>query len=280
MNLRAAIILAVCALLAQSGCDKNPLGIVESRGHPPVVSRVFMTPSVVIVDTMVPDNGVYHIKAILSAKATDPDGISDLRTVQGDIVGPDGAHVLAVSLLDNGAFPDSASGDGIYTASVNLPVTRGTVGNYYPFVTATDGSSLQSSSTSASLLVISRTNSPPRLSNLTAPDTVTVAIGETATIPMTVVASDSNGLADIKEVFFLSLDSSNPTTHFQMKDDGGANGSFSGDAVAGDGTYSIVIQLVASSSTKPSYRFQFQARDAAGDTSASLLHTITITTGL
>jgi hypothetical protein len=275
INLRPWTIIAAFALLTLAGCDKNPLGTVESQGHPPVVSSVQINPNAVFIDSISPANGLYTITEILSAKVADADGQSDIRSVQGDIVGPSGEHLFNVTLLDNGAAPDSIRGDGIYTARVTFNVSRAMVGRYYPFVTATDGTGLASSAVASSFLLYRR-NSPPSLSNLNAPDTVHAQVGVPLLIPMTVVASDSDGLDDIKEVFFLSLDSSDPTARFQLLDDGGANGSLSGDQLAGDGVFSIIIRLTPTQGMKTRFRFQFQAQDAAGDTSASILHTLNI----
>jgi len=275
MNLRSPIILAVCAILAQNGCDKNPLGIVETQGHPPSVSRVLANPNTVFVDSLSPVNGEYILTEVLSATVTDADGPSDIWLVQAEIVEPSGERILSITLQDDGAGPDSIRGDGIYSARLRFSVSRAEVGRYYSFVTATDGSGLQSNAVSSSFLVYRR-NSPPQISDLSAPDTVQAQLGVALRIPMTVAASDSDGLADIREVFFLSLDSSDPTAHFQLSDDGGANGSLSGDQLAGDGIYTIVIQLVPTAGTRSSYRFQFQAKDVAGETSASIFHTLNI----
>jgi hypothetical protein len=59
-----------------------------------------------------------------------------------------------------------------------------------------------------------------------------------------------------------------------MKDDGGAD-PLSGDAAAGDSLYTILIP-VDNSTTRKTYRFLFQAADAFGDTSAAILHRLTI----
>ena len=277
MNLRAATILAVCAILSQSGCDKNPLGTIESQGHPPLVSNVQLTPAIVRIDSITPSNGFYHLKMVLKARVTDPGGYANIRAVLGEIIDPSGDRAMTVALLDDGVAPDSARGDEVFSAQVDLPVSKSATGLYYPYVTAIDGSGLQSSKVSASLLVYRLQNSPPRITNVNVVDTVRIAIGSTAIIPIYVTAADSDGLGDIKEVYFRSLDSSDPTAHYQLLDDGGeTNNGASGDQTAGDGIYSTVIQLPRTSSTKPAYRFQFQARDAAGDTSASVLHTITI----
>jgi hypothetical protein len=277
MNLRTATVSAICVALALAGCDKNPLGTIESQGHPPEVSGVSLTPNVVRIDSITPANGLYHLRMSLFANVTDADGAANIQSVQADIVDPTGNHIAVADLHDDGTAPDAVRGDGLYSARLDVPISNSLVGRFYPYVTATDGSGLQSNSVSTSFLVFRR-NSIPKIFNLLAPDTVQAEPGSTVAIPMSVAASDSDGLADIKEVYFRSLDSRDPNAHFQLLDDGGGSNGTSGDKVAGDGIFSVVIGFNAASSTGSStYRFVFQARDATGDTSNSIFHTLHIT---
>jgi hypothetical protein len=275
MKPRAAAFFIIFTSFALVGCDKNPLGTVESQGHPPVVSQVVLTPNAVYIDTLTPNNGLYHLSGVLSAKVGDIDGPDDIRVVQGDMVDPSGEHLFTVAMQDNGVAPDSSRGDGVYSARINLSVTRAMAGRYFPFVTASDGSGLQSNGVASSLLVFRR-NSPPTLSDLVAPDTLRIPAGGSASLFITVAASDSDGLADIKEVFFVSPDGTSPQFHFILKDDGGETQPASNDATAGDGVFSILLPLTDSPTIRGRYRFLFQARDGSGDTSATLLHNITV----
>jgi hypothetical protein len=95
---------------------------------------------------------------------------------------------------------------------------------------------------------------------------------------MSIAAADSDGLADIAEVYFRSLNSSDPTAKFFLFDDGGTvqrNGITSGDPLAGDGTFSIIVQL-PSTSTTGTRLFAFQAKDTFGDTSATVTHSLEV----
>ena len=275
MNLQAPAVVAACAILALSGCDKNPMGTVDSGGQPPMVNRVVLTPTAAAIDTITPVNDIYSVSAVIKANVADPNGAADIRSVQADIVDPSGNHIAIVSLLDDGVSPDSVRGDGVYSARLVLSVTRADIGRFYPYVVATDGAGLQSNAVAPSILVY-RKNSPPKLGALVAPDTLLVPANGSALLFMTLAVSDSDGLADVKEVWFTSPDGSNPTFHYDLKDDGGEGSPSSGDAVAGDGIYSITISLSDSPTIRGRYRFLFQARDAAGDTSATLLHYITV----
>jgi hypothetical protein len=48
-----------------------------------------------------------------------------------------------------------------------------------------------------------------------------------------------------------------------------------GDAVDGDGIYSIIIVL-RTSAIRKTYRFSFQATDAYGDSSTPIVHSLTV----
>jgi hypothetical protein len=97
-----------------------------------------------------------------------------------------------------------------------------------------------------------------------------LTVGETATIPLSIKATDPDGQADISQVYFLSLDSSNPTDKVLMYNDGSAPGSVPGDSI-----YSRTVQAPGTSARK-TYRFAFQAVNNFGDTSATILHSITL----
>jgi hypothetical protein len=87
---------------------------------------------------------------------------------------------------------------------------------------------------------------------------------------MSVRATDQDGQTDITQVFFLSLDSSDPTQRYILKNDGSAPGS-----VAGDSIYAIIVQAASAQSGK-TYRLSFEAVDSFGDTSGTILHSIAI----
>jgi hypothetical protein len=175
-------------------------------------------------------------------------------------------------LHDDGTAPDARGGDSVFSARLQFTVALMDAGTLRIRFVARSTEGLESN-TIEEPLFISRRNSTPRLSNLSAPDSVTLPIGESTLIRMSVVASDSDGLSDIREVYFRSLDSSNPLKRFPLLDDG--NSSNDGDSAAGDGIFTILIQLDPST-TRKTYRFAFQATDAVGDTSATILHLLTV----
>jgi hypothetical protein len=117
-------------------------------------------------------------------------------------------------------------------------------------------------------------NFPPVIANtVIEPDTVVVDT-MTVVIFTSVEASDPNGKADIEEVYFIvyrpdSTTSGNKTFLF---DDGNLE---NGDAIAGDGIYSRLIE-VNETNAKGTYRFEFQAEDRLGELSNIINHLVLI----
>jgi len=189
----------------------------------------------------------------------------------------DNSMIASSPLRDDGVSPDAARGDGIFSARVQFSVTESDAGRYRVRFAASDELGLRANALERPLVIARpRRNSPPELSALMAPDTVTLPASGSSLITMSVVVADSDGYSDIRDVYFRNLDSpSNPTQRFFLKDDGGTGTPSSGDVVPGDGRFSITIQL-PSTTPRRDYRFAFQANDVPGDTSATLLHILTV----
>lgn len=105
------------------------------------------------------------------------------------------------------------------------------------------------------------------------PDT---AIVTTTTVILTSIkAFDQNGLSDIDRVYFLVYQPDGTTNNNQnlMFDDG--NLSLHGDQTAGDGIYSLIIQIT-SANAKGTYRLEFQAKDRGGKLSNIINHSLLI----
>ena len=140
--------------------------------------------------------------------------------------------------------PDSSASDGLFSADVLISLLRSQAGAFRLQIQADDREGFLSN---ALILTVTanRRNSPPYLlpSSLVAPDTVTRGID--TLVFMSVAAADSDGISDIREVYFRNLDSPSQTK-IPLLDDGGfspSGTSQSGDSLAGDGVYSVVIQI-------------------------------------
>jgi hypothetical protein len=117
-------------------------------------------------------------------------------------------------------------------------------------------------------------NLPPIVFDLQAPTTIS-RNAKPDTHLISVRATDPNIPCDgIARVFFNTYKPNNELSSgspFAMRDDGQQ-----GDAVAGDGRYSLVIQITPLNATG-NYRFEFQAEDKKGARSEKLIHIIMVT---
>ncbi len=137
---------------------------------------------------------------------------------------------------------------------------------------AVDVNGLQSMGVQKSVSV-NRPNDAPVLSDLVAPDQITLPSEGDVEILLTVKASDLQGDADIEMVWFDTVKpDGNPSSGnpFEMYDNG-----FEGDVTPGDGVYSLRIYLI-SSNDAGTYTFNFQARDRSGAVSNVISHELTV----
>ncbi len=169
--------------------------------------------------------------------------------------------------------PLTDAGGGAWTTRITLALHRGDVGDYKIEITGRDDAGMTSNIALGKLRVYYGLL-PPVLLEVIAPDTLNLrAVPFTDVISVRV--SDPSGLGDIKQVFFNSYlpngDASqgNP---FLMLDDGNTG---TGDAVAGDGIYSLRI-TIPPTAMKGVQRFEFHALDYSNLSSNVLIHTIVI----
>ncbi len=262
--------LYISFLLGFFGCNFPTKNIPETT-PPPFLSSIAISPDSLAIITS-PNNPTGATDTAINLSASvDTNGLSNVRSVHFSIISTDGNTILATGQLsDDGIAPDLIAGDGKFTSLAAIHITTENVGTYVIQIQAENLSGLTSNSLSRSFILANVANHAPQISNLVMPDTVFVPTSGSTTVKVSVVASDSDGLSDIKLVTLTSLkpDSSIVGT-FSLFDDGGAflqppfNIS-SGDAVAGDGIYTLKIPL-NSTTERNTYRiFMFKATDRAG----------------
>jgi hypothetical protein len=269
--------IAAALLTACVGCEKTTLGLVDNAGQPPFLRSSSLLPDSVKLTSITPVNGLYSVSATIQTSISFAPGGDRNVSVTAIAFPPSGVDPVAqVVLHDDAVQPDVTAGDNTYTGQLVLSIPKTGAGPFVISVRAVDGKGLSSNAVNRTLFVL-RNNAAPVFTNLVAPDTVNLPAGGTLAIKMTAVPTDADGQLDVREVYFRSLDSSDPTRKFFLLDDGGA---VSGDTAADDGTYTITVQLADNPPPAPSvrktYRFAFQALDAFGDTSATLLHPLTV----
>ncbi|MCX6135770.1 MAG: hypothetical protein NTU47_18345 [Ignavibacteriales bacterium] len=251
---------------------------IDSVGHPPTLLQADITPSSVNTDT-INTGASRNPEDLLSISVTVSAQVSQnsdnpLSHVRCSLKPPSSSSTLSESELnDDGAAPDRTKGDGIYTGKVGIQIKRVEIGTFRAEVSAEAQNGFQSNTIIAPLTVY-RGNRAPVLTSLDAPDTVTLA-NQSQSLLLRIKSTDADGLSDLAKVIFNSYkpdgtpSSGNP---FLMYDDGSAS---HGDIVAGDGIYSLIITLPPATSPG-TYRFEFQAFDRSNETSAVVVHRITV----
>ena len=264
---------ALFLLLGSTGCENSGTGVVDSAGEPPFISASRLDPDTIDLRQIAPSGDLYPVAIVVRADVTTPSTTGAPIAVTARIIPPDADFPSAeAGLVDDGRAPDSLAGDGTYAGVLEFNLLATQAGRYRLLVTARSAEGYESVSHER-LVPITRLNAAPVLSDLSAPDTVDAPTTQKLLIVMSVRADDPDGLEDIQEVYFRSLDSSDPQRKFFLLDDGDLAGS--GDRVAGDGVFSIIVELLPGTPAR-TFRFAFQAQDTFGDTSATILHSLTV----
>jgi len=211
---------------------------------------------------------------VFRATASDVDGLTSLRFVRVEFYPPAFPRpTLVDSLFDDGKNNDGAARDGVFARAIPTAKLCGE-GTFSIVLRAIDAAAAESPALVDIINVRRRgVNLPPAVAILTAP--TTISRNRTPnTYVLSAQVSDPNCIADLKRVFFNTfLPNGNPSSGnpFVMRDDGKE-----GDAVAGDGRYSLTIQITAQNATGV-YRFEFQAEDKKGALSNKITQNITVT---
>ncbi len=248
------------------GCEKTNNDIVDS-----LIS--YQVESINTADNFLYSTGDSLITISLTVNSS-----ADIKSIYFDIYSSDNSQINSspVNLYDDGsaANGDTTAGDNKYSA--RFPLSRSyPVGTYTIKYFITD---INDNTRQVAVRTFEYDNNqtpfPPQLSNLIAPDSVTVEDPKSV-IFMSVAASDPNGLNDISNVYFISYrpDGTTSGEKVQMFDDGDTNKN--GDVKAGDGIYSILIE-VTPQNNKGTYRFDFRAADRSSRLSNIISHNIVI----
>jgi hypothetical protein len=250
--------------------------VIDSLGSPPVILVGTISPAIVNLDTIA--QNIASIQFTATARVTHQDGLTQVSRVDYTVSDEAGSESLATGqLFDNGVFPDRSAGDSVYTAQIMIAVQSLPVGKYYFQINAQDPHGFTSNTFLFPIVIGRQLDLPPVLSNLQAPDTIVLA-GQTQEFKLSVKAADPDGQSDIAKVFFNSFkpngtsSSGNP---FLMYDDGSENVIYapditSGDAVKGDGVYTLTVQI-SPTAALGTYRFEFQASDRSNVLSQKLI---------
>jgi len=267
-------ILALLIIMLFYSCERENLNVIDVNfANPPIIKFAKIEPNEINLDTILvgaeknPEDTL-KIKFKATAIVYDKDGQGDIDETFCYAINPlRGITLVQIKL--------NKINDSTFYGEPEFKIKRKESGIYQVRIFSIDKNNFTSNEFYFNLNLY-RGNRPPIISDLNAPDTVILQT-QTVLIKITVKATDLDGDNDIKAVYFSSFkpdgspSSGNP---FQMYDDGNASG-ISGDERAGDGIYSIIIQLPPNTQ-KGTYRFEFQAIDKAGAVSNTITHFLSV----
>jgi len=213
---------------------------------------------------------------LVEVEVSDADSLGDIEYVFSQFFPP--AHPNPTrqdTLLDDGLSGDVTPGDGIYSLTLSSGLIK-EASDYFMRFQAEDKSGNRSLAAVATIRGKVAQPEPPVISNLSAPDTVQIVPSQVVQVLITIDVTDPQGLSDIDFVRFRSfLPNGNEAgeSPIGLADDGDAINT--GDEMAGDGTYSRIINLPPTA-IRGDFRFVFEARDKSGLSSNIIEHIMTV----
>ena len=255
-----------------SSCEKKDDSIIDPSYKSPLISNPYMSKDTVFTTSGAP---VINFNASVFV---DENGGGTIQSVTCKIYSPGNLLVGTFSMHDDGVAPDSTAGDGRYSCTVNVTnIQCLLIGSYSIQYIAQNVAGLNSNQINSAVSVFITNNQPPILSALYSPDSILVPSTGINIATLSIFAADSNGYCDIKNVFFKSYrpdGTPNPNNPFTMYDDG--NILVHGDSVAGDGRFSLTIQIPATQTTFGYFKFVYQAEDNSNALSLPVIDSINV----
>jgi len=255
-------------LIAFTACDDAGDGVVDSVSDNLVVQDINAPTSF----TKTLSDSIFTTEVILGTNSYAPAAVwmNIKESTGGDILRRN------ISLYDDGntaVSGDAVANDKKYSMRITMsaldPSGKYSLEYYY--------SDANNSTRKLSVLQIQydngQNNLPPEIINVVAPDSIIVVAPKSVAL-LAADVEDFNGYRDIGDVWFTVTrpDGTSNGFKFYMLDDGKDS---SGDAVSGDGRFSILIEAVPGQ-TLGNYIFNFRASDKSGNLSEIISHTITI----
>jgi len=177
---------------------------------------------------------------------------------------------IVIPMADSGNLTDSdsASGDKIFSG-------KGTIsddsysGNVVAELYIQDNLGNTRNIYSRNIFISAKPNEAPVISQLFAPDTLSLQISNTANVRIKV--TDANGQDNIKRVW--AYNEANPSKYFELFDNG--DNVKNGDSIKGDKVFSAIIEFTVANIGE--YTFVFNAEDYSGSISNRIKHKFVIT---
>lgn len=262
MNLKKIIIIILAFISFRCG-DDIPDGVVDAQNE-----NLHITSLNVPVDSVYnnPDKPLY-----ISFRVNNP---QNLKSAYYNLESPDGYEIFSKeALLDikNPETADTSTGDGVYSGRVDLD-SNSLYGRYILtlFMENIEGEIIRGS-VNTFVFDNGKGNHRPTIANVVAPDTLIRPTSGQLDFVISVEVFDTDGLNDIKKVYFNSYGPEFTTEGIALWDNGE-----NGDPIANDGIYSRGLRI-ESTNKLGDYRFEFKAEDRRKAESNIINHLITIT---
>ncbi len=273
-------IAAIVSLFFFVSCELDQSVTLDHTPSPPVLDSASVTPVFINIGG---NASLTSFDTSITIRASLDRAYPTSTAVIYSIYAPNGDLFTSGTVADNGITPDLVAGDGHYAVRRTISIPTELVGTFTVQVTAHNTLQEYSSSIHLPIAVFNLNNTPPLLSGLSAPDTVIVPSGTDINfVKVSITAADSQGLNDIVSVTLKSLrPDSSVAGLFPLYDDGGTTvrptfNISSGDSIANDGRYTLVIPIFSSTQTNTYREFIFTATDRSNAISTPVIKRVYI----
>lgn len=235
-----------------------------------------------IINVILPDTLMSGTSGqVFEISVTDADGLEDIYRVYFESQ-KDGSstQIYEMDLFNDGNLNDHGdlfANDSIFSIKLDSTFAAGKQGPYiFHYYVEDSFNELNQTDVTSNIEIENLVGS---ILQTSVPDSIAkpVTPGNTVPFELNAQVTDPQGLADIDSVYFLSEKPDGTFAgngfRFQLLDDG--NQSQSGDDIASDGEYSIVIEI-ASSNDPGTYVFHFYMRDLVGQLTNVVLDSIVV----
>ncbi|MDX2127815.1 MAG: hypothetical protein SFU91_02125 [Chloroherpetonaceae bacterium] len=260
---KAWVLFLISLALLIEACTPVPISEDSGLALAPSIQKFSFTPNDVDLDSLVPDSrGRVRVDFQVSVETN-----LETEAITVSLISEDGDDVLATSSLVLSSSRKGASGE------VSVLLTKSQTGRYLLVASAFSSKGISFSNSRGSVNLRARINYLPVLIQVNSPDTVFIPTPTEGrrVFQITAVATDTNGIADIREILATRLD--NPQITFSLLNDGDRNGQ-SGDFSAADSVFTATLQI-NSDNTSVTRTFSYQAIDKSGAKSNIIQRSIT-----
>jgi hypothetical protein len=264
----------VTLVVLSSGCELPESTAVIDTRIPPTIIEASITPDNFDMGKVTSGGTTVDVTVKGYVNTTDDNGLDDISAVQYSVYSPAGKVIASGVLQDGGSFPDASANDGKYNSNITLSLPKDIIGKYTVQFASVDKDGYTSTTFNLPFSIIYSLNHPPTVNNFTVPDTVTVPSSGTSFIETIVRANDTEGLSDIASVSMSIVrpaDSSIVAVYGLFDDGGKFNvppfGITSGDSIAGDGYFTLLIPVPSTTFKNIERQFNVFATDQSGATS-------------